>query len=57
MVFKVIIIFICGLDFYMYCGYMFGMKSGDVVGYEFMGIIDEVGLGVKNFKKGRNLIF
>lgn len=41
----------------MYCGYMFGMKSGDVVGYEFMGIIDEVGLGVKNFKKGRNLIF
>lgn len=39
----------------MYCGYMPGMKSGDVVGHEFMGIIDEVGPGVKNFKKGRNL--
>lgn len=39
----------------MYCGFMPGMKSGDVTGHEFMGIIDDVGPEVKNFKKGNHL--
>uniref|UniRef100_A0A7I4C4Q5 Enoyl reductase (ER) domain-containing protein n=2 Tax=Physcomitrium patens TaxID=3218 RepID=A0A7I4C4Q5_PHYPA len=55
-VLKVTTTFICGSDLHMYCGYMPGMKSGDVVGHEFMGIIDEVGPGVKNFKKGDRVV-
>ncbi len=29
-----------------------GMEPGDVMGHEFMGIVDEVGSDVKNVKKG-----
>lgn len=39
----------------MYCGFMPGMKSGDVVGHEFMGIVEDVGPEVSNFKKGKHL--
>lgn len=28
------------------------MHDGDILGHEFMGIVDEVGPEVKNFKKG-----
>lgn len=41
----------------MYCGFMPGMKSGDVVGHEFMGIVDEVGPEVEKFKKGNHLSY
>jgi len=34
-----------------------GMKSGDVVGHEFMGIVDDVGPEVTKFKKGNRLSF
>jgi threonine dehydrogenase-like Zn-dependent dehydrogenase len=51
-VLKVTTTCICGSDLHMYCGYMPGMKSGDVVGHEFMGIIDDIGPEVKKFKKG-----
>lgn len=46
---------ICGSDLHMYDGFMPGMKSGDVVGHEFMGIIDDVGPEVTKFKKGNYL--
>jgi threonine dehydrogenase-like Zn-dependent dehydrogenase len=36
----------------MYDAFMPGMKSGDVVGHEFMGIVEDVGPEVKNLKKG-----
>lgn len=47
---------ICGSDLHMYCGFMPGMKSGDVVGHEFMGIIEDVGPEVSNFKKGDRVV-
>ena len=37
---------ICGSDLHLYNGFMPGMKSGDVMGHEFMGEIVEVGSGV-----------
>lgn len=46
---------ICGSDLHMYVGFMPGMKSGDVVGHEFMGIVEDVGPEVKNLKKGNHL--
>ena len=43
---------ICGSDLHMYMGAMPGMKSGDVVGHEFMGIVEAVGPNVKGIKEG-----
>jgi threonine dehydrogenase-like Zn-dependent dehydrogenase len=34
---------ICGSDLHLYDGYMLGMKSGDIIGHEFMGEVVEVG--------------
>src|SRR3712207_8477995 len=34
---------ICGSDLHFYDGFMPGMKSGDIVGHEFMGEVVEVG--------------
>jgi hypothetical protein len=33
------------------------MQSGDILGHEFLGIVDDVGSGVKNIKKGTMLFF
>lgn len=43
----------------MYVGSMPGMKSGDVVGHEFMGIVESVGPQVKGIKPGEviNIFF
>ena len=32
------------------------MKAGDLVGHEFMGIVEEVGSAVKNIKKGDRVV-
>ncbi|KAG0554785.1 hypothetical protein KC19_12G118700 [Ceratodon purpureus] len=55
-VLKVTTTCICGSDLHMYDGYMPGMKSGDVVGHEFMGIIEDIGPDVKKFKKGDRVV-
>jgi threonine dehydrogenase-like Zn-dependent dehydrogenase len=34
---------ICGSDLHLYDGYMLGMKTGDIIGHEFMGEVVEVG--------------
>ncbi|KAK9817038.1 hypothetical protein WJX72_008732 [[Myrmecia] bisecta] len=47
---------ICGSDLHLYLGYMPGMKSGDVLGHEFMGIVEEVGPDVKSVKKGDRVV-
>lgn len=39
---------ICGSDLHLYDGYMPTMKKGDILGHEPMGIVTEVGSGVKN---------
>ena len=37
---------ICGSDLHLFNGFMPGMKSGDIMGHEFMGEIVEVGSGL-----------
>ncbi|CAK9204844.1 unnamed protein product [Sphagnum troendelagicum] len=43
---------ICGSDLHMYVGFMPGMKPSDVMGHEFMGIVESVGSEVKNLQPG-----
>jgi threonine dehydrogenase-like Zn-dependent dehydrogenase len=47
---------ICGSDLHLLDGYMPTMKSGDVLGHEFMGEVVEVGSGVTKLKKGDRVI-
>ncbi len=49
---KVSLTAICGSDLHLYNGYIPTMKSGDVLGHEFMGQVVEVGREVKNLVKG-----
>ena len=56
MIIKVTSTAICGSDLHLYNGVMAGMKSGDIVGHEPMGIVEEVGFAVKDFKKGDRVV-
>ena len=47
---------ICGSDLHLYGGFMPGMKSGDIVGHEFMGEVMEVGSGNKKLKVGDRVV-
>jgi threonine dehydrogenase-like Zn-dependent dehydrogenase len=47
---------ICGSDVHLYDGFMPTMKSGDILGHEFMGIVEETGSGVSNLKKGDRVV-
>ncbi|RKH46011.1 glutathione-dependent formaldehyde dehydrogenase [Corallococcus sp. AB049A] len=47
---------ICGSDLHLLDGYMPTMKSGDVLGHEFMGEVIETGSGVTRLKKGDRVI-
>src|SRR5262249_3253232 len=49
---KVTLTAICGSDLHLYNGYIPTMKSGDVLGHEFMGQVVEVGSEVKNLTSG-----
>src|SRR5262247_2894090 len=49
---KVTLTAICGSDLHLYNGYIPTMKSGDVLGHEFMGEVVETGPEVKNLVKG-----
>jgi threonine dehydrogenase-like Zn-dependent dehydrogenase len=41
---------ICGSDLHLYNGFIPAMKPGDIVGHEFMGVIEEIGPGVDKGK-------
>lgn len=43
---------ICGSDLHLYGSSMPGMKSGDVLGHEAMGVVESVGPGVKSVRPG-----
>ena len=43
---------ICGSDLHLYDGYIPTMKSGDILGHEFMGEVVEVGSEITNLQKG-----
>ncbi|HEY9844674.1 MAG TPA: zinc-dependent alcohol dehydrogenase, partial [Candidatus Caenarcaniphilales bacterium] len=47
---------ICGSDLHIYDGYIPTMKSGDILGHEFMGEVVETGAEVKNVKKGDRVV-
>ena len=47
---------ICGTDLHMIRGTMQGMKSGTILGHEGVGIVEEVGSAVRNFKKGDRVV-
>lgn len=48
---------ICGSDLHMYYNAVSdGMLEGDILGHEGMGVIDEVGPGVKKFKVGDRVV-
>ena len=53
MILRVTTTAICGSDLHMYMGAMPGMKSGDVVGHEFMGIVEAVGPAVEGIQEGK----
>jgi threonine dehydrogenase-like Zn-dependent dehydrogenase len=46
----------CGSDLHFIDGYMPGMRAGDIIGHEFMGIVEEVGPEVKRVKKGDRVV-
>jgi threonine dehydrogenase-like Zn-dependent dehydrogenase len=47
---------ICGSDLHLFDGFMPGMKSGDVLGHEFMGEVVEVGASVSRLKVGDRVV-
>jgi threonine dehydrogenase-like Zn-dependent dehydrogenase len=47
---------ICGTDLHFIRGTVSGMKPGRVIGHEAVGIVEEVGSGVRNFRKGDRVI-
>jgi threonine dehydrogenase-like Zn-dependent dehydrogenase len=47
---------ICGSDLHLYGGLMPTMESGDVLGHEPMGVVEEVGRDVKKLKKGDRVV-
>ncbi|WP_447982289.1 zinc-dependent alcohol dehydrogenase [Achromobacter kerstersii] len=47
---------ICGSDLHLFDGFMPEMKSGDVLGHEFMGEVVDVGPEAKNLKVGDRVV-
>jgi threonine dehydrogenase-like Zn-dependent dehydrogenase len=47
---------ICGSDLHLYNGLVPTMKSGDVLGHEFMGEVVEIGRRVKNLQVGDRVV-
>ncbi len=47
---------ICGSDLHIYRGKIPDMESGDILGHEFMGIVDDTGKGVTRLRKGDRVV-
>lgn len=47
---------ICGSDLHIYRGKIPGIKDGDILGHEFMGIVEEVGTGVTALRPGDRVV-
>jgi len=47
---------ICGTDLHMVRGTLTGMKPGTVLGHEGVGIVEEVGRGVRNIRGGDRVV-
>lgn len=47
---------ICGSDLHLYRGKVPGMEAGDILGHEFMGVVEDVGSGVTRVKRGDRVV-
>jgi threonine dehydrogenase-like Zn-dependent dehydrogenase len=47
---------ICGSDIHLYDGLIPSMEAGDILGHEFMGIVEEVGPEVKKLQRGDRVV-
>ncbi|MBF6631269.1 MAG: glutathione-dependent formaldehyde dehydrogenase [Comamonas sp.] len=47
---------ICGSDLHIYRGKIPNMKDGDILGHEFMGIVEEVGPNVSHLRPGDRVV-
>ncbi len=47
---------ICGSDLHLFDGYIPTMVPGDILGHEFMGIVEEIGSEIKNLKRGDRVV-
>jgi len=47
---------ICGSDLHLYNGFIPTMEAGDILGHEFMGIVEEVGQEVTNLRRGDRVV-
>jgi threonine dehydrogenase-like Zn-dependent dehydrogenase len=47
---------ICGSDLHLFDGFIPTMEQGDVLGHEFMGIVEETGKDVTNLKRGDRVV-
>lgn len=47
---------ICGSDLHLFNGRMPGLTPGTIIGHELVGLVEEVGAGVKKIKKGDRVV-
>ncbi len=47
---------ICGTDLHMIRGTLSGMKPGTILGHEGVGIVEEVGTGIRNLRPGDRVV-
>jgi threonine dehydrogenase-like Zn-dependent dehydrogenase len=47
---------ICGSDLHLFDGFIPTMEEGDILGHEFMGIVEETGSEVQNLRRGDRVV-
>jgi threonine dehydrogenase-like Zn-dependent dehydrogenase len=47
---------ICGSDLHLYRGKVPGLKAGDILGHEFMGVVEDVGPAVRKLRRGDRVV-
>lgn len=47
---------VCGSDLHLYHKEIMQLSPGDILGHEFMGIVDEVGPEVTHFRRGDRVV-